>query len=413
MSVGIERLAVYVPHTVLRLDDLAAARGLPRERLLQTFGAREIAVPSPCEDAVTLAATAGARVLRAANVSPRSIGMLVVATASAVDHAKPVASFVHELLAIGPHCRVVELKHGSYAGTAAVMMAADWIRAGALRDRRALVIAADIVRYALGTHEEPLQGAGAVAMLVEPQPRALVLSEESGLHAAHLHDVWRPLGQRETVLDSSVAVDGYLHALEKAFTAYRAHERPPLEPDEGLSDRLGRILYHTAFPAMAQIAHRRLVEADWRHAPHKWAAVADRLEDAAAASFAELVAPCTAAGARVGDASSAGLYLSLAALLEHEGRRLGGRRIGLFSYGGGSCAEFFSGLVPAGVANVADAGIATMLDGRTPVDVPTYERLHRGAEQGGEPPVGFTGEFVYQGVHDRRRRYAAIERPRA
>ncbi|MFN8543903.1 MAG: hydroxymethylglutaryl-CoA synthase family protein [Candidatus Binatia bacterium] len=413
MSVGIERLAVYVPQYALRLHDLAVARGVPPEKFTQGIGAHEMAVMPPCEDVVTLAATAGARVLRAANVSPRSIGMLLVATETAVDHAKPVSIFVHDLLGIGPHCRVFELKHACYAGTAAVMTAADWVRAGGLRDRRALVIASDVARYGIGTPGEPTQGAGAVAMLIEPQPRALVLSEDTGLHAVNAWDFWRPLDRREALVDGKLSIQCYLDTLEGAFGAYRALERPPLEPDEALSDRFARVLYHTPFPKMAQKAHRRLVELDWRLTAEKWPKVEHRLDEAAAESFAELVAPTLAVAARVGNTYTASLYLGLAAVLEAEGRRLGGRRIGLFSYGSGSCGEFFSGFVPAGVANVADAGIGEQLASRTHLDVGAYEQLMRMPDAGGDPPPGFRGEFVFRGVHGDRREYEHLEAPAA
>src|SRR5262249_51473334 len=155
MSVGIERLAAYVPQYALRLEDLAVARGGPAGRSPPGLGVRAMTRPAPRDAPGPAAATAGARVLRAANASPRSVGLLIVATETAVDGAKPVASFVQELLNVGPHCRAFELKHTSYAGTAAVMAAADWIRAGGPRDRRALVIAADITRAALGSPAEP------------------------------------------------------------------------------------------------------------------------------------------------------------------------------------------------------------------------------------------------------------------
>ena len=130
MSVGIEQLAVYVPPSVLSLDELAAARGVPPEKFREGLGVREMAIAPPCEDVVTLAASAGARALRAARIDPGDIGMLLVATESGVDHAKPVSIFVHELLGIGRQCRVYELKHACYAGTAALMSAADGGREG-------------------------------------------------------------------------------------------------------------------------------------------------------------------------------------------------------------------------------------------------------------------------------------------
>src|SRR5205814_8825904 len=103
--------------------------------------------------------------------------MLLVATETGVDHSKPVSIFVHDLLGIGRRCRVYELKHACYAGTAALMAAADWVRAGGGRARRAPVIAADIARYAIGSPGEPTQGAGRVVTLVGREPRRPVLPE--------------------------------------------------------------------------------------------------------------------------------------------------------------------------------------------------------------------------------------------
>ena len=405
MTVGIERLAVYVPQHALRLTDLAAARGVPPDKLTSGLGVQEMAIAAPCEDVVTLAATAGARLLRAADVDPDAIGMLLVATETGVDHSKPVSIFVHDLLGIGPRCRVYELKHACYAGTAALMTAADWVRAGGNRARRALVIAADIARYALGSPGEPTQGAGAVAMLVGPEPRAFALGETSGTHAGNVHDFWRPLDRREAIVDGKYSVECYLDALAGAFGAYRAGECPPLAPGEALSDRLARLLYHTPFPKMAMKAHRRLVELDWRAAPERWRDVAPRLEEAAAASFRGLAAPALQAVSRVGNTYTASLYFCLAALLEAEGRTLAGRRLGLFSYGSGCCAEFFTGVVPSGVEAVAEAGVERLLAERRFIDVDAYERLIRAGEAGGEPPADFAGEFVFAGVRDERREY--------
>jgi len=182
--------------------------------------------------------------------------------------------------------------------------------------------------------------------------------------------------------------------------AYRGLERPPLVPGETLSDRLVRLLYHTPFPKMAMKAHRRLLEVDG-HAAGR--AVED---DRAAASYRTQAAPGLAAVARVGNTYTASLYLCLAALLEAEGRTLAGKRLGLFSYGSGCCAEFFTGGVPEGVEAVADAGVGALLAGRSFIDVPAYERLIRGGEAGGEPPADFAGEFVFTGVKNQRREYA-------
>jgi hydroxymethylglutaryl-CoA synthase len=393
--VGIEHLHAYAPQYALPLPALAVARGVPAEKLTQGLGVQAMAVPPACEDVVTMAATAAARCLRAADVDPREIGLLVVATETGVDHSKPVGIFVHELIGVGPHCRVYEVKHACYGGTAALMTAADWVRANRTKARRALVVAADIARYALGSPGEPTQGAGAVALLVGPEPRALFLSEESGIHAANVYDFWRPLDRREALVDGKYSVECYLDALTGAFRSYRELERPALEPGEGLVDRLARMLYHTPFPKMAAKAHRRLLEID--RGP-----LTDELYDA---SYRELVAPALTAVAQVGNTYTASLYFALAATLEQEGRVLGGRRLGLFSYGSGCCAEFFTGVVPAAAATLGSTGVREALGRRTLIDVPTYERLLQEGERGGDPPAGFAGDFVFRGIDNDRRVY--------
>jgi hydroxymethylglutaryl-CoA synthase len=276
------------------------------------------------------------------------------------------------------------------------MTAADWVRANRTQARRALVVAADVARYAIGSPGEPTQGAGAVAMLVGPTPRALFLAEESGLHAANVYDFWRPLDRREALVDGKYSIECYLDALAGAFRSYRQLERPALAEGEGLLDRLARVLYHTPFPKMAAKAHRRLLELDR-------GAVSDAEYDA---SYRALVAPGLAGVSQIGNTYTASLYLCLASILEDEGRALAGRRLGLFSYGSGCCAEFFTGVVPPAAAAIGSTGIRDALARRTLVDVATYERLLQQGDRGGEPPADFTGDFVFRGIRDDRRVYA-------
>jgi hydroxymethylglutaryl-CoA synthase len=234
-----------------------------------------------------------------------------------------------------------------------------------------------------------------VALLVGPEPRALMLSEESGVHAANVYDFWRPLDRREALVDGKYSIECYLDALSGAFGAYRTLERPALAAGEGLVDRLARVLYHVPFPKMASKAHRRLLEVD-----------RGGVDDASyEASYRELVAPGLGAVSRVGNTYTASLYWCLASLLEDEGRALGGRRIGLFSYGSGCCAEFFTGVVPSAAASLGATGVRDALARRTEIDVPAYERLLHEGERGGTPPPGFTGDFVFRGIENERRIY--------
>ena len=169
---------MYLPRYALPLDRLAEARGVPVEKIHVGLGAHAMAVAPPWEDAVTLGANAAARVFRQGEVRPDEIGLLVVATETAVDHAKPIGIFLHDLLGLPASCRTFEIKHACYGGTAGVMLAADWVRSGAARGRKALVVATDIARYDVGSSAEFTQGAGAAAVVVSEAPRLLRLGPD-------------------------------------------------------------------------------------------------------------------------------------------------------------------------------------------------------------------------------------------
>jgi hydroxymethylglutaryl-CoA synthase len=246
-------------------------------------------------------------------------------------------------------------------------------------------------------------------MLVGPQPGCLVLGEESGTYAANVYDFWRPFGLRAALVEGKYSVECYLDAVTGAFGAYRALEHPPLGRHEVLTDRLAGLLFHAPFPKMVAKAHRRLLEVDLRAAGDRWRAVEAVLEDVVGASFRAQVAPGLEAVARIGNTYTASLYLCLAALLESHAGGLAGRRLGLFSYGSGCGAEFFTGLVPDGAAAVASAGVAELLDRRSFVEVSEYEDLVSHEEAGGEPPADFDGEFVFRGTERHRRRYERVK----
>ncbi|HZR79775.1 MAG TPA: hydroxymethylglutaryl-CoA synthase family protein [Candidatus Binatia bacterium] len=421
-KIGIDRIGVYVPDRALPLTDLAAARAVPAEKLLHGLGVHHMAVAPVYEDSVTLAANAAVRALAMAGdcgrTDPGEIGLLIVATESAVDHAKPVSIFVHELLGLAASCRAYEIKHACYGGTAALMTATEWIASGVARGRKALVVASDIAKYPPHSAGEPTQGAGAVAMVVAESPGLLALDVgASGVHAANVYDFWRPLDRSQALVDGKYSLDCYLAALAGAFAEYRRRalaELVALGDGELLTDHLAAILYHTPFPRMAWKAHRALVEDDWRTRADRAARFAAEGEAIARRSYAEKVEPSLWAAQAVGNTYTASLYLCLAALLERGADRLVGRRLGMFSYGSGSCAEFYSGVVAPGAQHLArEIGLAAMLERRRNVTVAEYERHHATASLRAEPaperpPRDFAGPFFYRGTDDDRRAYAHV-----
>jgi hydroxymethylglutaryl-CoA synthase len=397
--VGIEALAVALPRRYLSLDDLARARGVDPDKYVVGLGAREMAIADPSEDTVALAANAGARLLRAHDVDPTRIGMLVVGTETGVDHAKAVASFVQGLLGLPRTMRTFDTQHACYGGTAALMAVSDWIGAGHANGRAALVICADVARYGVATPGEPTQGAGAVAMLVSDRPDLLVLDRAlSGVFSTDVHDFCRPLGRSEALLDGHYSIACYLDAVAGAYRMWRtrASSRGVVLADRPASEQLARIAYHVPFCKMAHKAHQHVRKCDLDEQP----------DARFVSSFDAQVAPSLYMPSRVGNTYTASLYFGLASLLHQGDAALAGQRIGMFSYGSGCASEFFSGVVgPRAVEIIARARLDEALAERVRIDVAEYERI--AALDRPMAPMQKDGRFHFMGLAAGRRRYLA------
>jgi hydroxymethylglutaryl-CoA synthase len=396
IGVGIDALGVYLPRYVLPLERLAVARDVPAAKITVGLGAHAMAVTPPWEDTVTLAVNAAAPLFARGDVRRDEIGLLVLGTETAVDHAKPASIFVHELLGLPASCRTFEVKHACYGGTAGVLLAADWVRSPASRGRKALVIASDIARYDLGSSAEFTQGAGAAAMVVSAAPRLLRLDPVTGVYANSVWDFWRPLDRREALVDGKFSLDCYLDALSGAIADWRGARNG--DGSGPLLERFAAFLYHTPFPKMAHKAHARLVEGEGGDEASR--------AHAFERSYAERVDPWLALARQSGNTYTASLWLALAWMAEQQAAAFEERDVALFTYGSGSSAEIFSGRFPAGSAAVAaKIGARTLLDGRREVDVAEYEALLREGPRGGTPPAGYGAVCHLAAVRDHKREY--------
>lgn len=382
--VGIEAMGLAVPRQYVDMTELANARGVAPGKFLEGIGLEQMAVPSVDEDTVTLAVRAAKQAL--AQVDVGDVGLCVVGTETAVDHSKPVTSFVQGLLGLKSHCRVYETKHACYGATAGLMTALDWLRAGSNRGKKALVIASDIARYGLKTAGEPTQGAGAVAMLVSTTPKLVEFDPVVGTFSQDVMDFWRPLYSKDAVVDGQYSVTCYLDALRGAYRAY-------VEAGGVRStDEFAALVYHVPYPKMAKKAHEAL------------RALENDVEPSA--SFERMVKSGLTLPRRIGNIYTGSMYLSLLSLLSTDARALDGQRLGFFSYGSGSCAEFWSGqVVPGAQALVKSLKLEAMLEARERVPVADYERIMTQRVSLDEKPLASAGEG-FLGIENHKRVYA-------
>ena len=397
MHVGIDAIGLAVPPLTLDLASLARARGVEPSKYIDGLGTTRIAIPPVDEDTVTLAVRAARSALDRARVDPSEVGLCIVGTETAVDHSKPVTAYVHGLLDLPRGCRIYETKHACYGATAGLQTALDWIRAGSARGKKALIIGSDIARYGLRTPGEPTQGAGAVALIVSEAPRLIAFEAgQVGTFAHDVNDFWRPLYSKDAVVDGHYSVTCYLEGLEGAYRAY-VERAGGTRGDAPFTDRFGAIAYHVPYGKMAIKAHRHVRALEGDKDPSK--------------SFDRQVAPGLALPKLVGNIYTGSLYLALASALSETKEDLTGHPVALFSYGSGSCAEFFSGVVQRGAQDFAHgSGWRKLIEDQRMIDVAEYESIMTAREAmdtqsapasdpGGAPGTRFLG------VRDHKRVY--------
>lgn len=181
-SIGISGLAAYVPPYRVWLEDWCQWTGNQWPKVREVVG-RSFRVRGPDQSIYTMAATAVMRLIRQYDIDPDRVKFLGLGTESSTDNSAGaiiVKGMVDRALAmqgkspISRSCEVPEFKHACLGGVYAMK--------GALRHlaldgagSQGIVVCADIAEYARGSSGEPTQGAGAVAMLLEEEPKLAVV----------------------------------------------------------------------------------------------------------------------------------------------------------------------------------------------------------------------------------------------
>ena len=412
ITVGIDRISFATPHYYLNLTDLANARGIDPNKFTIGIGQSEQSVPPNHQDIVTLAAEAARPLLP--HIDSNRLKMLIVGTESGIDASKSSALYVQNLLKLTPWVRVVEVKEACYGGTAALMMACDYVRAHAEKDPQVLVIAADIARYGLATPGEVTQGAGAVAMLVSANPHVLEINDDSVVKSADIQDFWRPVYQDTALARGKFSTEQYIQFFCDVWKEYCAQNGCNFNDFAGLC-------FHLPYTKMGLKALKAAMNSCDNSCDNTCAD--SNLSESSRNRLLSRYETSTKYSRRVGNIYTGSLYLGLLSLLEldeyaHENSKLpqlkSGDKIGLFSYGSGAVGEFFSGTLAPGFKDALFAREhAYMLDSRVRLSVADYEAMFSSVAP--YAPEDFVSDashrdcahFFLEGISSQERHYSA------
>ena len=357
-KVGIEKIRVNPTSLALDMRKLCDARGHDWADIRDVMMIAERGVCPPWQDPVTMAVNAALPMLDEADIA--DIELLLVSSESSVDNEKPLSSWVHRHLGLSPHCRNMELKHACYSGTGGVKLAAHFVQA---TGKKALVINTDRSRMHFGKPYEFVMGANAAAVLVSNNPRILELEmDKYGLFSHEVDDLTRPTSRVETG-NSETSLFSYMESLHGALENYVARLGEEIDYDAFFKKNI----YHIPFGGITINAHRTALRV--------FGSVS---KSAAREHWEQKTLPSLTYPSRMGGCYGSSTFIALLSLIDHCDDLNAGDRIGIFSYGSGSCAEMYSGLLGRDAkAASREAGLPELLDSRYPLSVREYEECER------------------------------------
>jgi len=444
MVAGIDDIALYIPRLYVDATDFAAFRGIDPAKLQKGLGVSQMSIVDTNQDPACLAANACLKIMQKNKLSPDDIGRLYVSTESAFDESKAMNSYVIGMLeqvyghGSFEHCGGVETKFACVSGSYALYDNTNWIRAGEAEGKHALVVVSDIAKYDLGSSGEMTQGAGAVVMLLNDKPRLLAFDPKStATSIKDEYDFYRPFGKETPIVHGQYSNLLYLIQVKKALESYKkkvfANNIIKLKEGECVLDHIDYLNMHLPYSNMGKKALAYLVRHEWRTLP-RWKKIIKNIgmeepvpkdprgtiESVLADSefmqndhiftkkfasteeyqdvYESKLASSLIASKIIGNLYTASLYLGFRSSLEFEyqkGINLEGKRIGFGSYGSGSSAMVFSGVIqPEFEQVVKEMNLEAEIGPRKKLSLEDYEAIHENKLGVNQSILEPTKEFV-------------------
>lgn len=390
MTIGIDKIGFATSQYVLKLQDLAEARGIDPEKLSKGLLLKELSIAPLTEDIVTLAASASDSILT--EQERQEVDMVIVATESGIDQSKAAAVFVHGLLGIQPFARSFEIKEACYGATAALHYAKLHVENSP--KSKVLVIASDIAKYGIETPGEPTQGAGSVAMLITQNPRMMAFNNDNVAQTRDIMDFWRPNYSTTPYVNGVYSTQQYLDSLKTTWLEYQKRYQLTL-------DDFAAVCFHLPYPKLALKGLKKIMDMS----------LPQEKKDLLQKHFDQSILYSQ----KVGNIYTGSLFLGLLSLLENTDSLKAGDKIALYSYGSGAVAEFFSGELVEGYEAYLDKDRLNKLNQRTALSVADYEKVFFEEvnldETNSAQFAGYENQdFALVEILDHQRRYSKVEK---
>lgn len=429
MEFGIDAIDYYLPRIALKISSLAEKRNIIPAKLEKGLGLQFMALTDCNEDTASMAANALLNLIENNDIDPKTIGRIYLGTESALDAAKPTATYavgaVEKIMSSKygercfRNCDVVDLTFACIGAVDALENCLDWVKGSS--ERKAVVIASDLAKYELESSGEYTQGAGSVAMLITSNPSIIAFKNTIGVSMEHVSDFFKPrkkidntyLKEKQTsvqqltnsnkekidfyfeepVFDGQYSNECYQKRIGEALTHFKSQEKIDFLKD------WQHMIFHLPYAFQGrrmmldiwlewiqdediyldlekEIGKSGSVDyKDWRKAASKSTLyknfVENKIKDGEMAS------------SFIGNMYTASIFMSLISLLysAHDKKRnISEDNIGFLSYGSGSKSKILQGkIISNWESKINHLNVLENINSRKIIDFETYEKLHNGA----------------------------------
>ncbi|KFF00172.1 hydroxymethylglutaryl-CoA synthase [Chryseobacterium formosense] len=406
MGFGIEAASYYVPSLYLEIKDLAEKRGIEPAKLEKGLGLHKMGFPDVHEDAATFAAEALLKLIKDYNLNPKEISRIYLGTESAIDAAKPTASYAMQMAEkvletefgerCFKNCDVVDMTFACIGAVDALHNSLDFVRVNP--EKKAIVIASDYAKYELASSGEYTQGGGAVALLVSAKPDLIEIENNWGVATESVFDFFKPRRQfkkedlenspenfpdkieiftDEPVFDGQYSNQCYQDRIREAYNHYKEITKRD-KPYEDWKYLIFHLPY--AFHGKRVFTEIYSLENGLSYETQDEQKTVAKSEDYL--NFInKKIEKSQRASSEIGNMYTASIFMALLSAMQtsfNENEELAGNEIGFLGYGSGSKSKVFAGKVSENWKKVVEKwNLFENLKHRLAIDFDTYEKLHR------------------------------------
>jgi len=417
MKTGIDAISFDVAKLHLPIKTLAEARNIAAEKLEKGLGLIKMTLPDTHQDSVVFAANALTKLIQNNKINLTEIARIYVGTESGIDNAKPIGSFLLDLMEQKfsentlAECDVVDFTFACISGVDAMQNCIDFIRLNPTK--KAIVVTTDIAKYDLNSTGEYTQGAGATAMLITANPRIIAFENNWATSTKGVFDFFKPhrtlskeaitgntnneswfdnleaeieIHKDQPVFDGQYSNQCYMDRTRNAYFSFKKGK----ETSATLYNSWDSIIMHLPYSfqgrrMLSEIyaldAENSMISGEENPAEYQ-TKLKETSKTAEYKHFVEeKLMPAELASSLIGNLYTGSIFMGFLSTLAHfydSKKEIAGNTFGFLAYGSGSKSKVFEGIIQdQWKIALANVNLFENLTQSFEIDFDTYEKLHK------------------------------------